>query len=281
MSTFPTSNNALYAALAGSVHIMGIVNVTPDSFSDGGQFDTPVKALDHARRLIDDGADILDVGGESTRPGSDPVPVDEELRRVIPVIEGIRSFSSVPLSVDTTKSEVARDALSAGANMINDISGATFDPGIADVVVRYDAILVIMHMQGTPKTMQQNPRYENVVNEVLQWLAERTESLRSRGLRQMVVDPGFGFGKRLEDNFRLLAGLESFRALGYPLLVGTSRKGFLGALFDAPPNDRLEGTLVSNILAVMKGATILRVHDVRQVRRAVTLLQAFDRHAAD
>jgi dihydropteroate synthase len=281
VSTFPTSNEELYRRLTDSVHVMGIVNVTPDSFSDGGQFDTLDRALGHARQLIDDGADLLDIGGESTRPGSDPVPADEELRRVIPVIEGIRSFSSVPLSIDTTKSEVARAALRSGANVINDISGTTFDPKMTDAVAEHGAILVIMHMLGTPKTMQQDPHYDDVVREVRQWLDERAATLRSRGIQRLVVDPGFGFGKRLADNFQLLARLDSLRTLGYPLLVGTSRKSFLGALFNAPPEDRLEGTLISNILAVMKGATILRVHDVRQVRRALSFLQAVEHHASD
>lgn len=263
--------NDFYSLLRSRIHYMGILNVTPDSFSDGGQFNSLEKAYEHAVRLKTDGADIIDVGGESTRPGSNPVPVDTELERTVPVIEKISRNLDVLISIDTNKSEVAEAALKAGAHIVNDVSGLTFDPKIAGIVARHDAALAIMHIKGTPKTMQADPQYENVVNEVKTFLQQTAQKSLEAGVKKIIVDPGFGFGKRLQDNYILLNELESFMELGWPLLVGTSRKSFTGKLFDAPPDDRLEGTIATNILAALKGANILRVHDVKAVRRAVEL----------
>lgn len=255
------------------VHVMGIVNVTPDSFSDGGRFFSEDSALRHALTLVEEGADMLDIGGESTRPGAEPVPEEEEIRRTAPVIRAVRRHSAIPVSIDTTKSNVARAALEAGATMVNDISGATFDPDMAAVVHQSDAALVVMHIRGTPRTMQDDPYYDDVVTEVTDWLARRCVDLKAQGIDRLIIDPGLGFGKRQEDNYTLINRLESFAALGYPVMIGSSRKSFLGAPFQAPPDDRLEGTIVSNILAMQRGATILRVHDVRPMRRALEIAQ--------
>ncbi|MBX7152729.1 dihydropteroate synthase [bacterium] len=255
---------------------MGILNVTPDSFSDGGKFDSLGKAYAQAVRLKADGADIIDVGGESTRPGSDSVHVDVELERTIPVIEKISHNLDVLISIDTNKSKVAEAALKAGAHIVNDISGLTFDPDIAAVTARHDAALAVMHMKGSPKTMQEDPRYDNVVKEVKDFLVQAAQKALKAGVKKIIVDPGFGFGKRLQDNYILLKELESFKELGWPLLIGTSRKAFTGKLFGAPPDDRLEGTIATNILAALKGADILRVHDVKAVRRAVDLAMTIE-----
>ncbi len=266
-----TDAGNFYAEFHNKIHIMGILNVTPDSFSDGGKYDSTEKALEHARQMHRDGADVIDVGGESTRPGAKPVSLEEELHRVIPVIEKISSEMDTILSVDTSKSAVAEAALKAGASIVNDVSGLTSDPNVAAVAAKYDAALVVMHMKGTPQNMQIAPSYNDVVAEVMNFLEAACAKARNCGVTRLIVDPGFGFGKRAEDNFMLLKNLDRFRALGYPILVGTSRKMFLGRPFDAPPEDRLEGTIASNIIAAQKGATILRVHDVKAVRRAISI----------
>ncbi|MEO5988740.1 MAG: dihydropteroate synthase [Candidatus Eisenbacteria bacterium] len=253
--------------------IMGIVNVTPDSFSDGGRFHTPEAAIAHAERLLGEGADILDLGAESTRPGAAPVEADEQLRRLTPVLEALRNMPGAVISVDTQRAEVAARALELGAHAINDIS-ALGDADMAHVVAEHGAGLLLMHMQGTPETMQQNPVYEDVVREVATFLAQRRALAQAAGVADecIAVDPGLGFGKTLAHNLTLLASLEMLAPLRRPIVVGASRKGFLGALTsDSPSLDRLEASLAAAVLAAWQGASILRVHDVAATRRALTV----------
>jgi dihydropteroate synthase len=255
---------------------MGILNVTPDSFSDGGRFFGPVYATRHAVQLAADGADILDVGGESTRPGSDPVPVDEEIRRVVPVIERLaEEVPGVPISVDTRKAEVAIAAISAGATVVNDVS-AGGDPAMFDVVRELDAAIVLMHMKGEPKTMQQAPSYADVVGEVRDHLRERVEAAAFAGIdpERIAIDPGIGFGKDLEHNLELMRRLDALLDLGRPVVVGPSRKRFIGAILDLPEEERDEGTVGAVCWMVSKGAHAARVHDVRTVARAVRVVDA-------
>lgn len=249
--------------------IMGILNVTPDSFSDGGRWADPARAVEQGLRLVDEGAAILDVGGESTRPGARPVPADEEARRVVPVIRALARSIDVPVSVDTRKASVAAAALEAGAQIVNDIS-ALGDPAMAGRVAASGAALVLMHMQGSPETMQDDPRYGDPVAEIADWLAGRLAAARDAGIAgdRLVADPGLGFGKRLEDNLAILRRLEELHALGVPLLVGASRKSFLGRLTDEPdPTRRLAASLAAAGRAAEAGARILRVHDVEATRR--------------
>jgi dihydropteroate synthase len=256
---------------------MGVLNVTPDSFSDGGRYIDPAAAIAHAERMIEDGADIIDVGGESTRPGSELVPLEVELERVTPVLEGIISLGSgAAVSIDTWKSEVARRALDLGAHVINDISGLQFDPGLAELAGRYGAGLVISHIQGTPKNMQADPVYEDVVTEVKEFLKTAAGAALEAGAdeRSIVLDPGIGFGKKLEHNLILLKKLGELAELGYPVLIGPSRKSFIGTVLDAPVDERLEGTLAAATLGVANGAAIVRVHDVKEARRAMALADA-------
>lgn len=257
--------------------VMGVLNVTPDSFYDGGQHFTSETAIQHARQLISEGADILDIGGESTRPGSEPISPEEELSRVIPVIEAIASESDIAISIDTFKASVAHEALRSGAHIVNDISGMRFDPQMPGVAAEAGAGVVLMHIQGTPQTMQQNPHYENVVLEVKEYLAQCAKLARQAGIHEHAIwlDPGIGFGKTVEHNLQLLRRLGELRSLGYPLLVGTSRKSFIGKILgDLPPEERLEGTLATLALAVREGANVVRVHDVRAAVRAVRIADA-------
>lgn len=257
--------------------VMGVLNVTPDSFSDGGRFLDPAKAMARAEKMIDDGADIIDVGGESTRPGSEPVPLEVELERVTPVLEGIAALKSgVAVSIDTWKSEVAERALDLGAHAINDISGLQFDPGLAALAGRYGAGLVISHIKGTPKNMQTDPIYEDVVAEIREFLRAAAERAVADGVdvRSVVIDPGIGFGKRLEHNLLILKKLGELADLGYPVLVGPSRKSFIGTILDAPVGERLEGTLAAAVLGAANGAAIVRVHDVKEARRALAMADA-------
>ncbi len=255
---------------------MGVVNVTPDSFSDGGLYHDADKAVARGLELAAEGADILDVGGESTRPGSRPVPEDEETRRVVPVIAALRKRTQALISVDTTKAAVARAALDAGADIVNDTSALRFDPAMAGVAARAGAGLVLMHMQGTPQTMQDAPRYADLLGEIGSFLADRLRVAAAAGIpvERVIVDPGIGFGKTFEDNLELLRRQEVFQALGRPLLVGFSRKAFLGRILDRTPAERLEGTIAAAALAVERGAHILRVHDVGPVARAVRTVEA-------
>jgi dihydropteroate synthase len=244
--------------------VMGIVNVTPDSFSDGGRFAGPGAALDHARRLVDAGADLLDLGGESSRPGSESVPVDEELRRVLPVVEALAAESGVPLSIDTTKAEVARRALAAGAAIVNDISAMDADPGMVHLVAESGAGVVLMHMRGVPKTMQDDPCYEDVVREVYDFLAHRLDRAESRGIprERIAVDPGIGFGKTMAHNLEILRNLRRFDTLGCAILIGTSRKKFLGTITGREVGERATASAVSSLAACVAGARVVRVHDV-------------------
>jgi dihydropteroate synthase len=258
---------------------MGILNVTPDSFSDGGQFFSLESAVERARQLIREGADIIDVGGESSRPGAQPVPVEEELCRVVPVIRAIRKESSVPISVDTYKAAVAAAALEAGANIINDISALRFDSQMVKVVAQARVPVVLMHMQGEPRTMQQNPVYTDVVREIKEFLAERIAFAQAHGVQHIIIDPGIGFGKTVAHNIEILRRLGELQELGRPILIGTSRKSFIGRLGSAtsellPVNQRLEGTIASTVIAVCNGAQIVRVHDVAPMKRALAIVDA-------
>ncbi|HMK15136.1 MAG TPA: dihydropteroate synthase [Burkholderiales bacterium] len=254
--------------------IMGIVNVTPDSFSDGGLHATTEAAVAHGLRLIEDGADILDVGGESTRPGSLPVPLDEELKRVLPVLEGLKHVN-VPLSADTQKPEVMREALRAGASMINDVN-ALSAAGALQAVAKSDAAICLMHKQGEPLTMQVNPQYHDVVAQIKAFLVSRVEAALAAGIarERIVIDPGFGFGKTVEHNLALLRNLEQFRELGVPLLVGLSRKSALGKIASRPTGERVYSSMAAALIAVMKGAKIVRVHDVGATRDALAVYRA-------
>ena len=256
--------------------VMGIVNVTPDSFFDGGRFDHPRLALEHGRRLVEEGADLLDIGAESTRPGSLPIDEEEELRRLIPVVRALAQAVSVPVSVDTSKAAVARAAIKAGAVMVNDVTALRGDPDMVEVVAQTGVALVLMHMQGTPQTMQQAPTYEDVVEEVADFLAGRARFAMERGVEQsrIVLDPGIGFGKVLTHNLDLLAHLRMFTTLGFPVLVGPSRKGFIGQLTKQTVEARAWGTAGVVALAVEQGANILRVHDVAAMRDVVNVAAA-------
>ncbi len=261
---------------------MGVLNVTPDSFSDGGQFFSPECAVAHAEQMASEGADLIDIGGESTRPGSEFTPEEEELRRVIPVIERLAGISSVPISIDTTKSSVARAALEAGAEIVNDISGLRFDPLIADEVANAKAGLILMHSRGVPKTMQQLPPVKNIMKEVMDSLRESISSARRRGVasQSIAIDPGIGFGKTAEQNLGLIANLEqlSREFSDFPIVIGTSRKSFIGKLLDhAHPDQRLYGTIASTVAAAMNGADIVRVHDVKAVVEALRIADAIAR----
>lgn len=245
--------------------IVGIVNVTPDSFSDGGKYFDQQRAVAHALELIDAGADVLEIGGESSRPGAEPVAVDEEIRRVVPVIEQIRqSHPTIPISIDTTKAVVAERALDAGATMINDISAGRFDPEMFSVAAERQVPIVLMHMQGTPATMQVNPHYSDVVEDILAFLHERINVARAHGIREIIADVGIGFGKTLEHNLTLLANLQRFAVLGVPLLLGISRKRFLGALSGIDePSERDTVTALMHALLLNGPVEYIRVHNVR------------------
>ncbi len=258
-------------------YLMGILNVTPDSFSDGGRFFTQTDAVLHAFQMMKDGADIIDIGGESTRPGAEQVSLEEETRRVIPVITKIRQKSSVPLSIDTYKSQVALEALKAGANIVNDISGLHFDPKMAQVIAEKNASVVIMHIKGTPKDMQSNPHYDDLIREIYDYLASAVELARKHGIRQIMIDPGIGFGKTAEHNLELINRLEEFRGIGVPILIGVSRKSFIGKILETPVEARLEGTAAAVTASILKGADIVRVHDVREMRRVALVADAIRR----
>ena len=254
--------------------LMGVLNVTPDSFSDGGLHPGASEAIEHGLEMIEAGADLLDVGGESTRPGAAPVAAAEEQDRVLPVIEGLVAETRAPISVDTTKLEVAREALAAGAHVLNDVSALRLEPGLAGLAAASGAGLVLMHMRGEPRTMQDDPRYEDLLGEIGAVLEEAAGRAREAGVDRdaIVLDPGLGFGKTAHDSYRLLAGLERLRETGYPLLIGHSRKSFLDPDRKRDPAERLPESLAAGILAALGGAAILRVHDVAEHRRALAVL---------
>ncbi len=256
--------------------LMGIVNVTPDSFSDGGQFLDPQKAVDHALQLAAEGADILDLGGESTRPYSQPVSPDQQLRRVLPVVKGLVGKTKVPISIDTSSSQVAQACLDAGAEIINDVTGLSGDHAMVEVARHSGAAVCVMHMQGTPQNMQDNPTYSDVVEDVFAYLKSRLAALVGAGLdpQRIALDPGVGFGKTHEHNLTLMAGCWRMHELGRPLLVGHSRKGFIGKMIGDQDADRTAGTIGAALALAAQGVQIVRVHDVRPVREALLLFEA-------
>lgn len=266
--------------ISSDLRIMGVVNTTPDSFSDGGQFDTLEKALAQALQLAADGADILDIGGESTRPGSEPVELEEEIRRTVPLIRAIREESDIPISIDTNKSGVMRAAVDAGASMINSIWALQLDDSL-QVAAELDVPVCLMHMQGTPATMQQNPVYTDVVGEVKEFLARRIDAALDAGidLDRIIIDPGFGFGKTIEHNLLLLKSLAEFRDLGAGVMAGLSRKKMIGTILDKPVDQRLFGSIALAVIAAMQGADILRVHDVSATADALAMVSALEQVA--
>lgn len=262
--------------------IVGVLNVTPDSFSDGGEFYDAAKAVEHAIQMAEEGADIIDIGGESSRPGAVPVSEKEEERRVLPVISALRNKIDIPISIDTYKASVAEKALDAGAQIINDISGLRVDDDMAQLAAERDVHTIIMHMKGTPRTMQVNPSYDDLMAELVQFFEERITYALSAGISQekIILDPGIGFGKRVEDNFVILNELQKIAELGYPVLVGPSRKSFIGITLNLPEKERLEGTSASITAAILNGAKIVRVHDVKEMRRVVLITDAIKMEGA-
>ncbi|MBN2302243.1 MAG: dihydropteroate synthase [Lentisphaerae bacterium] len=262
---------------------MGILNVTPDSFSDGGKYLNRTAAVSHAIRMVEDGADIIDVGGESTRPGATSADIDEEIERTIPVIAEIRPRIKVAISIDTMKSSVARAAIEAGADIVNDVSACTNDPEMADVISETGSGVVLMHMQGTPGTMQNNPQYDDVVSDVAAYLHARVEALVRRGIAResMVVDPGIGFGKTVEHNLRLLTHLDQFGKDGLPVLVGLSRKSFLGKITGRMVNERVTAGIAAMVFCIMNGVDIVRVHDVKETVDAISVIGALKKAQED
>jgi dihydropteroate synthase len=256
--------------------VMGVLNVTPDSFYDGGRYREFHDAVTHALRMAEDGADIIDVGGESTRPYSDPLSLDEELKRVIPVVKTLSKELEIPISIDTYKSEVAVRALEAGAAMVNDISAMRFDPAIGKVVAAAGVPIVLMHMKGTPQNMQSNPAYKDLLGEITEFLQEAADQALSMGIQRelIIIDPGIGFGKSFDDNLAILRDLRRFSSLGFPILVGTSNKSFIGHVLGAPVESRDTGTMATIAAAVMNGAHIIRAHNVRAAKETVTIIDA-------
>lgn len=251
---------------------MGILNITPDSFSDGGKYyDGKLdlnKIIKDAVRMEKDGADFIDVGGESTRPGSENISVNEELERVIPVISELKKNIGIPVSIDTYKSDVAEEALKAGACIVNDISGFKFDEKLPAVTAGYNASCILMHIKGKPKDMQENPVYKDVVKEICDYLSESISIAKNNGIEQIITDPGIGFGKTLEHNLEIIRNLGEFKKLGYPVMFGASRKSFIDKILKTPVNERLEATIASNTIGIINGANILRVHDVKENKKA-------------
>ena len=253
--------------------IMGILNVTPDSFSDGGDFFEKNIAIDRALEMVKQGADIIDIGGESTRPFSDSVSLKEEISRVIPVIEGISKESDVCISIDTTKSRVAIEALEVGASLINDISAMEIDSAMVDVALKFNCPIVLMHMKGIPKNMQDNPQYKSLISDIKEYLLARIDFVVSKGIdrKKIIIDPGIGFGKSVKDNFEIINNLDQFVKMNFPVLLGASRKSFIGTSLNLPEKDRLEGSIAANIIGLQKGAKIFRVHDVVETKRAMII----------
>ena len=265
--------------LGTNTHVMGILNVTPDSFSDGGNYLDVQQAIIHAETMVAEGATLIDIGGESSRPGASPVSVKEELTRVLPVVRALADTVDVLLSVDTYKAEVARRALEAGAHIVNDITALCSDPDMAATVAEMEAGVVLMHMKGTPRTMQQSPAYNDVVNEVREWLKKKVQNAEAQGIapERIIIDPGIGFGKTTKHNLELLKRLSEFRALKKPLLTGTSRKSFIGNILGVPVTERVEGTVATVCWAIAHGADIVRVHDVNANVRAAQMTDALYR----
>ena len=278
LSSAPNIRHTAYMIITSSPSIVGIVNLTPDSFSDGGQLVDVDKALFYTEKLIKDGADIIDVGAESSRPGAEPVSNDEEMKRLEPFLSHYKIRFDTPLSLDTYKSDVAEMGLSYGAQLINDITGLQGDPKMAEVIAKAKATAIVMHMKRTPKTMQVYPTYGDVVEEVRAFLDTSIQIAKDAGIIDVIIDPGIGFGKTVEHNLTLLNHLDRFLSLGCPILIGTSRKSFIGELTGDGVKDRLEGTLVSTLMAVEKGARFVRVHDVLSMKKAMTVYSAIKEH---
>jgi len=256
-------------------YIMGILNTTPDSFSDGGKFNNIENALRHTKEMIEEGADIIDVGGESTRPGAEKVPEEVEIERTAPVIKEIRrTFPDAVISIDTYKSGVAEAAIKNGANIINDISGLRFDEKMTSIAKEYGVPVVVMHIKGTPKDMQKNPYYENVIKELLEYFDERINTLEALGVSKIIIDPGIGFGKRIEDNLKIIDRLNAFKIFGKPILLGASRKSFIGHTLNKTVEERLYGTLAADMYGIFRGADIIRVHDVAPHRDLLKMFEA-------
>ncbi len=253
--------------------IMGVLNITPDSFSDGGVFNTVDTAVAHGKKMVSDGADLIDIGGESSRPGSEPLSEKEELARILPVVTRLVEEISVPISIDTYKPLVADICLKAGAHLINDIAGLT-NPAMRKVVAEHNVPVVLMHMLGTPKIMQQKPVYQDVLGEITSFFQKQIATAHKIGIQQIIIDPGIGFGKTVEHNLQILKHLETFKSLGCPILIGPSRKSFIGTITGLPVNERLEGTIAAITMAIMNGANIVRVHDVKECRRAIQVVDA-------
>ncbi|MFC2093474.1 dihydropteroate synthase [Bacteroidota bacterium] len=262
--------------LSSRTHLIGILNITPDSFSDGGKyFDGKIdikKIIDDALKMQNDGADFIDVGGESTRPGSQKISVDEELERVIPVVSELNKRLDIPISIDTYKHEVAEEALKEGAAIVNDISAFNFDKKMPEITARYKASCVLMHIKGTPINMQLNPIYDDVVQEIYDYLSNSINIAEDAGIKQIIIDVGIGFGKTLEHNLILIKNLSRFKDLNYPILLGTSRKSFIDKIYTTPLSKRLEGTIASNTVGILNGANIIRVHDVTENKKAVRVV---------
>lgn len=273
------SYNGFDFTFGQKTYVMGILNVTPDSFSDGGIHYTLDRAVARAREMVEEGADIIDIGGESTRPSADPVPPDEEIGRVIPVLERLVNEVDVPISVDTYKSDLARMALERGATIINDISGLRADPRMPGVVAEFGCPVVAMHIKGTPKNMQDNPTYVDAVGEIIEYLRGSIDLALQAGLpgEKIIVDPGIGFGKTTAHNLEIMRRLEEFRALEQPLLIGTSRKSFIGNILNLPVEERLFGTAATVAIAIANGADIVRVHDVRAMKQVARMTDAMVR----
>jgi dihydropteroate synthase len=253
--------------------IMGVLNITPDSFSDGGVFNTVDTAVAHGKKMVSDGADLIDIGGESSRPGSEPLSEKEELARILPVVTRLVDEVSVPISIDTYKPLVADTCLKAGAHLINDITGLT-NPAMRKVAAEHNVPVVLMHMLGTPKIMQQKPVYQDVLGEITSFFKEQIATAHKIGIQQIIIDPGIGFGKTVEHNLQILKHLEAFKSLGCPILIGPSRKSFIGTITGLSVNERLEGTIAAITVAIMNGANIVRVHDVKECRRAIQVVDA-------
>lgn len=262
--------------------LIGVVNVTPDSFFNGGLYFEPARAIERALAMAAGGADIIDIGGESSRPGSSPISAKEEKKRILPVIEVLKQKKDILISVDTSKADVAEASLSAGADIINDISAGRFDPRMLPLAARTGAGLILMHMKGTPRTMQKAPHYDDVVGEVKAFFKDRLEAADSCGVprENIILDPGIGFGKTLEHNLAILNALGSMVELGRPLLIGVSRKSFIGKILGVEAHDRLEGTIAASIVGILRGASLLRVHDIEPVKRAVSVVEAILRQGA-
>ncbi len=256
--------------------VMGVLNITPDSFSDGGLYIKKEDAVKRAMEMIDDGADIIDIGGESTRPGSLPVSLNDELDRVMPIVKEIAKKVKNPISIDTTKAEVARQVIENGADIVNDISAFRFDKDMAGICVKYNAPVILMHMRGTPQDMQTNVKYDDLMSEIFEYLSERVDFAISSGIKseKIMIDPGIGFGKSAEDNLKIMSRLEEFKGFGLPIVIGTSRKSFIGKILNRDIDERLEGTAATVAAAILKGANIVRVHDVKEMKRVVDMADA-------